>query len=128
MSFIYYGLTLNVDSLGGNLYANYALLGLVELAGYCVIFFVNMTGRKPAHLVAIFGCGVASIGSILLILFAENSASYFHLYKLNIEDYLYIDKFYEKLIQTYIFIFIILKMYSYMDIAFNVNSMCYRNK
>ncbi|XP_056008133.1 organic cation transporter protein-like [Ostrea edulis] len=79
VSFIYYGLTLNVDSLGGNLYANYALLGLVELAGYCVIFFVNMTGRKPAHLVAIFGCGVASIGSILLILFAENTLHWLHI-------------------------------------------------
>ncbi|XP_056008131.1 organic cation transporter protein-like [Ostrea edulis] len=79
VSFIYYGLTLNIDSLGGNLYANYALLVLVELAGYCVIFFLNMTGRKPLHLVAIFGCGVASIGSILLILFAENTLYWLHI-------------------------------------------------
>lgn len=76
VSFIYYGLTMNVDSLGGNIYENFALLVLVELFGYSAIFFLNLTGRKPMHLASIFGCGVASIGSILLILFAENSASF----------------------------------------------------
>ena len=73
VSFIYYGLTMNVDSLGGNLYANFSLLILVELAGYSMIYFLNLTGRKPVHLASIFGCGVASIASILLLQFAENS-------------------------------------------------------
>lgn len=71
-AFIYYGLTMNVGSLGGNLYENFSLLVLVELLGYSVIYFLNKTGRKSVHLLAIFGCGAASIGSILLILFAEN--------------------------------------------------------
>lgn len=71
-AFIYYGLTMNVGSLGGNLYENFSLLVLVELLGYTVIYFLNKTGRKSVHLLAIFGCGAASIGSILLILFAEN--------------------------------------------------------
>jgi hypothetical protein len=80
VSFVYYGLTMNVDSLGGNIYENFALLVVVELFGYSAIFFLNMTGRKPMHLVSIFGCGVASIGSILLILFAENSTFIFLLF------------------------------------------------
>lgn len=78
-AFIYYGLTMNVGSLGGNLYENFSLLVLVELLGYSVIYFLNKTGRKPVHLVAIFGCGAASIGSILLILFAENSLYWLHI-------------------------------------------------
>jgi hypothetical protein len=72
---------MNADSLGGNIYANFALLGLVELVGSSVIFFLNMTGRKLVYLVSIFGCGVASIGSILLILYAENSKSHFIVYQ-----------------------------------------------
>ncbi|XP_061185482.1 organic cation transporter protein-like [Saccostrea echinata] len=78
-AFIYYGLTMNVGSLGGNLYENFSLLVFVELIGYCVIFFMNKTGRKPLHLLAIFGCGVASVGSILLILFAENTLYWLHI-------------------------------------------------
>ncbi|XP_056008132.1 organic cation transporter protein-like [Ostrea edulis] len=79
VSFIYYGLTMNVDSLGGNIYENFALLVLVELFGYSAIFLLNLTGRKPMHLASIFGCGVASIGSILLILFAENTLYWLHI-------------------------------------------------
>ncbi|XP_011414351.3 organic cation transporter protein [Magallana gigas] len=79
-AFIYYGLTMNVGSLGGNLYENFSLLVLVELLGYTVIYFLNKTGRKSVHLLAIFGCGAASIGSILLILFAENSMYWLHIF------------------------------------------------
>lgn len=75
VSFIYYGLTTNVGSLGGNMYENFALLVLMELAGTSVIFFLNITGRRPVHLVSIFGCGIASIGSIILIQFAEHCES-----------------------------------------------------
>ncbi|XP_065929255.1 organic cation transporter protein isoform X2 [Magallana gigas] len=79
VSFIYYGLTMNVDSLGGNLYENFALLVLVELAGYCVVFFLNFTGRRPVHLMSIFGCGIASIVSVLLIQFSEQSLYWLHI-------------------------------------------------
>nr|XP_022308955.1 organic cation transporter protein-like [Crassostrea virginica] len=78
-AFIYYGLTMNVGSLGGNIYENFSLLILVELLGYSMIFLLNRTGRKYVLLTSIFGCGAASIGSILLILFAENSLHWLHI-------------------------------------------------
>ncbi|XP_048755771.1 organic cation transporter protein-like isoform X2 [Ostrea edulis] len=78
-AYTYYGLTMNVGSLGGNLYENFSLLVLVELLGYTVTYFLNKTGRKPVHLLAIFGCGAVSIGSILLILFAENTLYSVHI-------------------------------------------------
>lgn len=61
------------------MYENFALLVLMELAGTSLIFFLNITGRRPVHLVSIFGCGIASIGSIILIQFAEHSLYWLHI-------------------------------------------------
>lgn len=41
-SLVYYGLTLNVGDLGGNIYANLALSGLIEIPAYPIcIYLIN---------------------------------------------------------------------------------------
>lgn len=41
-SLVYYGLTLNVGDLGGSIYANLALSGLIEIPAYPIcIYLIN---------------------------------------------------------------------------------------
>ena len=50
---VYYGLSYNVNSLSGNLYANNAINGFVELIAYVlVLFLLDITGR----IVIVFYC------------------------------------------------------------------------
>ncbi|XP_048736781.1 organic cation transporter protein-like [Ostrea edulis] len=73
ISFIYYGLTLNMGKLAGNLYINFAVAVLVEALGYLLCFLMNKTGRKPMHLVVMFGSGFGCLLSILPAFFLDSS-------------------------------------------------------
>ncbi|XP_048736778.1 organic cation transporter protein-like isoform X2 [Ostrea edulis] len=73
ISFIYYGLTLHIGKLGGNLYLNFALSCIVELIGYSLCIFMDRTGRKPMHLTVMFMSGIACLASVLPIKFGDDS-------------------------------------------------------
>ena len=46
----YYGISLNIGHLSGNLYLNYTLSSAVEtLASLCILFLIFRLGRKPLY-------------------------------------------------------------------------------
>lgn len=48
-SHVYYGLSLNVKNLGGNMYVNFVLAGLVEIPSYLLtVFLLNWSGRRKS--------------------------------------------------------------------------------
>jgi MFS transporter, OCT family, solute carrier family 22 (organic cation transporter), member 4/5 len=62
VTFIYYGLSINSVSLGGNKYVNYALSALVEIPGYCLsMMTLDRFGRKKPIMCAYFICGLSLI-------------------------------------------------------------------
>lgn len=64
---VYYGLVLNVGNLGGDLYVNSALSGLVEIPALAasVLFLVRMGRRWPLCLTLAIG-GVACLATLLV--------------------------------------------------------------
>lgn len=72
ISFIYYGLTLNMGKLAGNLFLNFLVGVTVEGLGYLLCFLMNKTGRKPMHLTVMFGSGFGCLLSILPALFLDS--------------------------------------------------------
>ena len=48
-SHVYYGLSLNVKNLGGNMYVNFILAGLVEIPSYVLtVFLLDWSGRRKS--------------------------------------------------------------------------------
>lgn len=48
-SHVYYGLSLNVKNLGGNMYFNFVLAGLVEIPSYLLtVVLLNWSGRRKS--------------------------------------------------------------------------------
>ena len=63
MSLLYYGLSLNVGNLGGNLYLNFAFSAIVEAVAYTLsIPGIVCVGRKKFH------CSCMMIGGVTLLL------------------------------------------------------------
>jgi hypothetical protein len=65
-----------MGKLAGNLYINFAVGVLVEALGYLLCFLMNKTGRKPMHLVLMFGSGLGCLLSILPALFLDSCVYY----------------------------------------------------
>ncbi|VVD02745.1 unnamed protein product [Leptidea sinapis] len=63
VTFIYYGLSINSVSLGGNRYVNYILTALVEIPGYGLsVLTLDRFGRKGSIMTAFFVCSVSLFG------------------------------------------------------------------
>ncbi|XP_047517099.1 organic cation transporter protein-like isoform X1 [Pieris napi] len=63
VTFIYYGLSINSVSLGGNSYVNFLLTALVEIPGYCLsVLTLDRFGRKASIMTAFFVCGLSLLG------------------------------------------------------------------
>ncbi|XP_015721705.1 solute carrier family 22 member 15-like isoform X3 [Coturnix japonica] len=68
-SFVYYGLTLNAGELGGNLYLNVALYGLVEVPAFplCMFFIEkSWSGRRKTMMWFLVFAGFACIFTMFL--------------------------------------------------------------
>ncbi|XP_033004825.1 solute carrier family 22 member 15-like isoform X1 [Lacerta agilis] len=68
-SLVYYGLTLNAGELGGNLYLNVALSGLVEVPAFplCMFFIEkSWSGRRKSTTAFLIFSGLACIFTMLL--------------------------------------------------------------
>ncbi|XP_035700301.1 organic cation transporter protein-like [Branchiostoma floridae] len=67
ITMVYYGLSLNTSSLGGDDYVNFTVSGLVEFPALAVsMFLVDRWGRRPAHCLFMIGGGLACI-SVLFV-------------------------------------------------------------
>ncbi|XP_066476717.1 solute carrier family 22 member 15-like [Tiliqua scincoides] len=76
-SFVYYGLTLNAGELGGNLYLNVALYGLVEVPAFPLcMFFIgrSWSGRRKSTTVFLIFAGIACLLTVFL---PENTGGFF---------------------------------------------------
>ncbi|XP_042316019.1 solute carrier family 22 member 15-like [Sceloporus undulatus] len=76
-SLVYYGLTLNAGELGGNLYLNVALSGLVEVPAFplCMFFIEkSWSGRRKSTVMFLIFSGLACIFTMCL---PENASGLF---------------------------------------------------
>lgn len=65
--FIYYGLTLNIGDLGGNLLINFAIAGALEFPSFALsLYALKKLGRRPLQFMIMFSAG---IGSLIVIPF-----------------------------------------------------------
>ncbi|XP_048779932.1 organic cation transporter protein-like isoform X2 [Ostrea edulis] len=76
VSFIYYGITMNIGRFSGNLYSNYAISVTAEILGYSMCFLLDRTGRKPLHLVVLFGSSVACFLTLVPLLLLDESGNW----------------------------------------------------
>lgn len=62
VTFVYYGLSINVSSLLGNFYVNYILVSLIEIPGYILsVVVLDRFGRKRSLMTGFLICGLANI-------------------------------------------------------------------
>ncbi|KAI8482966.1 hypothetical protein Bbelb_392660 [Branchiostoma belcheri] len=67
ITMVYYGLSLNTSSLGGDDYINFTVSGLVEFPALAVsMLLVEKWGRRPSHCLFMIGGGLACI-SVLFV-------------------------------------------------------------
>ena len=67
----YYGLSLNSGSLGGDIFINFMLGGLVEFPAYTVCFLCYLVGRKPLHIVGMMIGGFSCLGTVFVDRYAR---------------------------------------------------------
>ena len=73
MAMGYYGLSLNSGSLGGNIYINFMVGGLVEFPAYTICFLCNKLGRKGPHVFGMLLAGLACLGTVFVDLYMDKS-------------------------------------------------------
>ena len=68
VSMTYYGLSLNVDNLGGSLRLNFLISCTMELAGYVTAWLLlERLGRKRCHCCFMIVAGLACLATILTV-------------------------------------------------------------
>lgn len=62
-SLVYYGITLNSDSLGQDIYSNTKYTGLAEMPGYliCMILMNSKLGKKNTLIILMLLCGICCL-------------------------------------------------------------------
>ncbi|CAG5134164.1 unnamed protein product [Candidula unifasciata] len=76
-SLVYYGLSLNVGNLSGDIYLNFFLSSLVELAAYIFCLVVlDYTGRKALQCFSMLLSGVACICTLFPVIFGDSGISW----------------------------------------------------
>lgn len=66
---LYYGLTLNITNLSGNIYQNFAINIVFELIAYiCPFFMLDRLGRKPVYCGSMLLAGAVCVLSVLPVM------------------------------------------------------------
>ena len=69
---VYYGLSLNVGNLNGDIYVNFAINSSMEVgANILCLFTLNKVGRKILHAGTMILGGVACLCTIFTVLYAD---------------------------------------------------------
>lgn len=70
----YYGISLNVGTLGGDVYLDFLVSSILELAGYVICYLLlNRIGRRPFHCTAMIVGGLACLCSIFTVTVSKNA-------------------------------------------------------
>ncbi|KAF4520101.1 hypothetical protein B566_EDAN010331 [Ephemera danica] len=62
-AFVYYGLSVNSTSLGGNKYINFTAVCLAEIPGYTMAWLLLKRGRRPSLCGSLMLCAVTCLGA-----------------------------------------------------------------
>ena len=80
MSLLYYGLSLNVGNLGGDIYVNYAISSGVEVVAYTVsVPLIWWMGRKKFYCVCMLIGGVSLLASAATDMYGNECKYIIHL-------------------------------------------------
>lgn len=64
-AFVYYGISLNIGDLGGDLFWNFFFAGLVEFPSYFFTMYIfKYVGRRPLLAIMMYGVGFSCLGVI----------------------------------------------------------------
>ncbi|KAL3882125.1 hypothetical protein ACJMK2_028496 [Sinanodonta woodiana] len=70
VSLVFYGLSLNTQNLGGDLFLNFMISGLVEFPAYTLcILLLNRLGRKMLYCGSMLLAGIACLSTIFTVLY-----------------------------------------------------------
>uniref|UniRef100_A0A2C9K4E3 Major facilitator superfamily (MFS) profile domain-containing protein n=1 Tax=Biomphalaria glabrata TaxID=6526 RepID=A0A2C9K4E3_BIOGL len=76
-SMVYYGLSLNVGNLSGDLYLNFFLSGVVELLSYVLcLIFLDKAGRKLLQCLFMLTAGIACVCTLFPVLYGTKELSW----------------------------------------------------
>ncbi|KAH3819708.1 organic cation transporter protein-like [Dreissena polymorpha] len=74
VNMVYYGLSLNVGNLSGDIYLNFAINSLCELGAYVMcLLLLNRVGRKWLHCGSMILGGAACLSTIFTVLYANEN-------------------------------------------------------
>jgi hypothetical protein len=66
-AFVYYGMSVNSTSLGGNKYLNFALVCLVEIPGYTIAWIaMNRLGRRWSLCGSLLLCAATCVAAVFV--------------------------------------------------------------
>lgn len=66
-AFVYYGLSVNSTSMGGDKYLNFALVCLIEIPGYTIAWIaIHKIGRRWSLVSSFLLCGVTCTLTLLV--------------------------------------------------------------
>ncbi|XP_023932923.1 organic cation transporter protein-like [Lingula anatina] len=71
VSMVYFGLSLNSGKIGGDVFVNFLIIGLVEFPAYSVCFVIDRLGRRPLHIAGMVVGGLALLCTIFVEVYAE---------------------------------------------------------
>ncbi|GFS09521.1 organic cation transporter protein [Elysia marginata] len=79
-SMVYYGISLNVADLAGNIYFNMLLYGVVELVSYLLcLVFLDRVGRRRLHLFCMFVSGIGCTVSPFPVLYLGSAFNWLNI-------------------------------------------------
>lgn len=74
---VFYGLALNLGNLGGDLYLNYLISGLVEFVAYTIGFVaIRYTNRRTFHCASMMFGGIACVVTLFPAIFGKEGMFY----------------------------------------------------
>ncbi|OWF44712.1 organic cation transporter protein-like isoform X2 [Mizuhopecten yessoensis] len=71
-SSVFYGLSINVGNISGNIFLNFFLISVAELLGFLSLLFVlNRFGRRPVYIFSVVSAGVFCVCTTFPVIFGS---------------------------------------------------------
>ncbi|XP_060070481.1 organic cation transporter protein-like [Ylistrum balloti] len=76
-SMVFYGLSINVGNISGNIFLNFFFISLAELLGFLSLLFVlNKFGRRPVYITSVVSAGVFCICTVFPVIFGTQETQW----------------------------------------------------